>query len=784
MENLNLIKPEKVQNIINKFCYTIGMIPTSYKVSLTYEEQIIVIGHYLEETVIPALNNNAEAVAELQSLFVQLKDYVENYFTNLDVQEEINNKLDEMAKSGELQTLLMNFLNNSIFIFDNINDLKNSTYLVNNSYAKTLGYFSKNDNGNSLYFISNSNIEDETKIELQNNLFAYLIPINNTINIRQFGINYNEEDVTTKIQNLANYISSHNIEKLIFNSNDIINISNFIIFNLLNNKIFKIEFNNAQINLISSFRYFDNGIFNLNFNIDNNAICIIKNGNFDGSGNPPDFSSGNINPKGGRGMFFINGARHLKAYNCNFSNWFYSACFWTHFLDDAIIENCNGYNVGGRSADNTEDARGDALYFGYCGVRYIAGTETVDTNNSKEVNIKILNCNFKSYEAVDNPYSSLPSIRNGNHSGRCGIVFGEFSLTTKNKYLSIENSYFYNYQRVIHLENVDNSNIIINNSSFNEFGTFIIISDSNNLNKLDINNCNFNKNMDILAMYPDYEFIIAGANNINNNILFNFNNCLFNMKKMYIATYGMGSIINISNSNLIGEIFKSSSNSNLNFDNCIIKFNTSVFYKTLLKFKNCNIEGGYLHNEKSSFYIYSHEKPDFEETLNIIENCKLLNCGINIRHNELEIVNNNLTYDSNFSSKDVNNTTWYSMLILTLTKMTKFINNTINNETTTKYLNYSDLGTTNDYIIDNNNFNNIGLALFNQNNLSRISNNKFNTNTSNRYAIDFKGSTKCCLFNNIFDNFENPLNLQGNIIRFNNYYIYNDVVTKIVENPE
>ena len=106
MENLTLIKPEKVQNIINKFCYTIGMIPTSYKVSLTYEEQIIAIGHYLEETVIPALNNNAEAVAELQSLFVQLKDYVENYFTNLDVQEEINNKLDQMVATGELQNLL------------------------------------------------------------------------------------------------------------------------------------------------------------------------------------------------------------------------------------------------------------------------------------------------------------------------------------------------------------------------------------------------------------------------------------------------------------------------------------------------------------------------------------------------------------------------------------------------------------------------------------------------------------------------------------------------------
>ena len=97
MENLNLIKPEKVQNIINKFCYTIGMIPTSYKMSLTYEEQIIAIGHYLETTVYPAINNNAEALGELQNLFLDLKNYVDNYFDNLDVQSEINNKLDEMA---------------------------------------------------------------------------------------------------------------------------------------------------------------------------------------------------------------------------------------------------------------------------------------------------------------------------------------------------------------------------------------------------------------------------------------------------------------------------------------------------------------------------------------------------------------------------------------------------------------------------------------------------------------------------------------------------------------
>ena len=40
MADLNMIKPLGVQGIINKFCCTIGMLPTSYKQSLTYEEQI------------------------------------------------------------------------------------------------------------------------------------------------------------------------------------------------------------------------------------------------------------------------------------------------------------------------------------------------------------------------------------------------------------------------------------------------------------------------------------------------------------------------------------------------------------------------------------------------------------------------------------------------------------------------------------------------------------------------------------------------------------------------
>ena len=92
------------------FCMSIGAIPTSYKDSLDYYETLLYLIKYLEETVIPVVNNNGEAVSELQRLYIELKNFVDNYFANLDVQEEINNKLDDMAENGELDSLLVTYL--------------------------------------------------------------------------------------------------------------------------------------------------------------------------------------------------------------------------------------------------------------------------------------------------------------------------------------------------------------------------------------------------------------------------------------------------------------------------------------------------------------------------------------------------------------------------------------------------------------------------------------------------------------------------------------------------
>ena len=137
-----------------RFLYTIGELPSSYLFSMTYEEQLIWFCNYLEKTVIPTVNNNAEAIIELQDLFVELKNYVDNYFSDLDVQEEINNKLDDMAESGELVSIISEYLQmGSILAFDTMADLKACDNVIAGTVCKTLGYTSYDDKMGNTYLV-------------------------------------------------------------------------------------------------------------------------------------------------------------------------------------------------------------------------------------------------------------------------------------------------------------------------------------------------------------------------------------------------------------------------------------------------------------------------------------------------------------------------------------------------------------------------------------------------------------------------------------------------------
>ena len=93
----------------SRFCVRIGAVPVSIIKSLSYEEQLIRLVKFLKEQVVPAIDENADAIEELQGAMVELENFVNDYFNNLDVQEEINIKLDEMAEDGTLTNLISSY---------------------------------------------------------------------------------------------------------------------------------------------------------------------------------------------------------------------------------------------------------------------------------------------------------------------------------------------------------------------------------------------------------------------------------------------------------------------------------------------------------------------------------------------------------------------------------------------------------------------------------------------------------------------------------------------------
>ena len=97
----------KFPQVINN----LGIIPTSYKDSMSYYECLAWLCKFLEETVIPTVNQNGSAVQELQGLYTELNEYVTHYFDTLDVQQEINNKLDQMTADGTLTAIIANYIN-------------------------------------------------------------------------------------------------------------------------------------------------------------------------------------------------------------------------------------------------------------------------------------------------------------------------------------------------------------------------------------------------------------------------------------------------------------------------------------------------------------------------------------------------------------------------------------------------------------------------------------------------------------------------------------------------
>ena len=153
--------------------YCSAIIPTMFDDSLSYYEALCALNRFIQKNLVEVINNNATVTQEYIDLTNQLKEYVENYFENLDVQEEINNKLDQMAEDGTLQALIMNYLElNPLITFETLTEAQASDQLIEGAKFKTLGKVTLND-GYGAYYIC---VTTDTGIALQNDLYAELIP--------------------------------------------------------------------------------------------------------------------------------------------------------------------------------------------------------------------------------------------------------------------------------------------------------------------------------------------------------------------------------------------------------------------------------------------------------------------------------------------------------------------------------------------------------------------------------------------------------------------------------
>lgn len=176
------------------------------------------------------LNTIIDNVNILGTQVESLTDFVSNYFDNLDVQEEINNKLNEMAEDGTLQEIITSYLNvNGILAFNTVNDMKNATNLINGSFVKTFGKNNLNDGLGRFYKIreiTNTDVIDNINIipiNTNNTLVAELINEDNNIKNKRFliigdsysaGVTNGNERVTSWVEFFKNALNINNLIKL------------------------------------------------------------------------------------------------------------------------------------------------------------------------------------------------------------------------------------------------------------------------------------------------------------------------------------------------------------------------------------------------------------------------------------------------------------------------------------------------------------------------------------------------------------------------------------------
>lgn len=136
--------------------------------------------------------NTKETVENYISQFDNLYEYVHDYFDNLDVQEEIDNKLDEMLDDGTLADIIAGYIQlRGILAYQTVSELKSASNLANGSYAETYGYYTAGDGGSAKYKIrtiqGGETADDRKLIAITGTTLVAELMDKDTVSVRQIG---------------------------------------------------------------------------------------------------------------------------------------------------------------------------------------------------------------------------------------------------------------------------------------------------------------------------------------------------------------------------------------------------------------------------------------------------------------------------------------------------------------------------------------------------------------------------------------------------------------------
>lgn len=130
-------------NVFKHLITTIGALPTSFIDSMSYYEMIAWLVNYIKTEVVPAINNNAEAVKEIQ-----------DWIDTLDLSTYVGEKIDEMAASGELATLIAGLVGlGTVFGYNNIAAMAAADNLVAGSICRVLGNTTATTGDGAFYLV-------------------------------------------------------------------------------------------------------------------------------------------------------------------------------------------------------------------------------------------------------------------------------------------------------------------------------------------------------------------------------------------------------------------------------------------------------------------------------------------------------------------------------------------------------------------------------------------------------------------------------------------------------